>query len=193
MTTLLFWDSGRLTVRLLLFAILVSTGCATRRPALQTYRLVERDTGQILIPPGVATPDVAQRRFRTDIATAGKPCPPTSGVIAIQARKKGALVTVGRDALLKQPPGWLSAWTAEIESQGCLAPGEGLKLADRIAESLPLSPNAAFRLLHSSVADIDARTRLQVVSPVLREGAALDSPVLDPVATSGNGNSLTLT
>ncbi len=108
-------------------------------------------------------------------------------------RNKRIRVTVRRGTLVRQPPGWLGDWTAELESQGCLAAGEGLKLADRIAESLPLEPNTAFHLLHSSVLDLDPRVRLQVVSPILREGAAAGAPTVGPVELSGNGASLTVT
>ena len=113
----------------------------------------------------------------------------------MRVRKKRVLVTVTRDALGRQPPGWLSAWAAEIESHGCLAPGDGLKLAERIAESLPLNPDAAFHLLHASdrQVDIGLETRLQVVSPILREGAAPGAGIPRPFATSENGTNLTLT
>jgi hypothetical protein len=174
--------------RAIVFALLACTGCALHR----TYRLVKQGTGQVLIPPGVSAPDLAQRTFTADVAAGPDPCPPAEGVIAIQVRKKRVLVTVTRDTLVKQPPGWLSAWTSEIEAQGCLAPGDGLKLADRIAESLPLDPDTAFHLLHSSELDIGPQTRLQVVSPILREGPADDAKILN-VETAGNGNNLTVT
>ena len=107
-------------------------------------------------------------------------------------------VTVTRDPLLKQPPGWLAAWTAQAESQGCIAAGEGLKLAARIVESLPLDPHAAWRLLHADdrqtgYVDLGPETRLQVVSPILREGAPPDAPILDASSLTGEGNRLTLT
>jgi hypothetical protein len=178
--------------QVMVFALLASTGCAVRKPALQTYRLVNQGNSHILIPPGVAKSDLAQRKFTADVLTGGKSCP-AGGAIAIQARKKRVFVTVRRDMLVKQPPGWLTSWTSEIEAQGCLAPGEGPKLADRVAESVPLEPNAAFRLLHSSVVDIDPKARIQVVSPILRDGSAPDAPLLEPAETSGNGNSLTVT
>src|ERR1700674_2390160 len=108
--------------RAMVFALLACAGCAVHKPLFRTYRLVKHDTGQVLIPPGVAAPDLAQRTFAADVATGPSRCPPADGVIAIQVRKKRVLVTVTRDTLLKQPPGWLSAWTSEIEAQGCLAP-----------------------------------------------------------------------
>src|SRR5258708_38794742 len=105
--------------RAILIALLASTGCAVHKPAFRTYRLVKRDVVQILIPPGVASPNVSLRKFKAGVATGGKPCPTTEAV-AIQARKQRAAVTVRRDTLVKQPAGWLSAWTAEIEAEGCL-------------------------------------------------------------------------
>ena len=159
---------------------MVTSGCAVR----QTYRLVKQNAGSVLIPPGVSKPDVGQRIFTADIAPGRGSCAPAEGAIAIQSRKGRVRVTVTRDRLLKQPPGWLSAWTAQAESQGCIAAGEGLKLAARIAESLPLDPRAAWRLLHADdrqtgYVDLGPETRLQVVSPILREGTPADAPILD--------------
>src|SRR5260370_1492499 len=93
--------------RAILIALLASTGGSVHKPAFETYRLVKRDAGQILIPPGVATPDVSLRKFKSGVATGGKPCPATEAV-AIRARKQRAVVTVRRDMLVKQPAGWLS-------------------------------------------------------------------------------------
>ena len=101
-------------------------------------------------------------------------------------------MTVRREALLQQPPGWLSNWTAEFESEGCLAPGSGPDLATRIAESLPLDPGAAFRLLYSSPLNVSPQIRLQVISPILREGAAPCTPTFQPAETAGGGKSLTV-
>ena len=168
-------------------ALVACSGCAVHKQASQTYRLVGQGTAPVLVPPGVVAPGLAQRKFRADIGVGRAACPPATGVVAMRVSKSRAVVTVRRDTLLKQAPGWLSDWTAELESQGCLGPGGGLKLADRIAESLPLDPKSAFRLLYASTADIGPRIRLQVVSPILREGAQQDAPLLDTVAASGNG------
>ena len=172
---------------------MVTTGCAVH----QTYRLVTQDAGRVLIPPGVSKPDVGQRTFTADIAAGRGSCVPAEGAVAIQSHKGRVRVTVTRDALLKQPSGWLSAFAAQAESQGCIAAGEGLKLAARIVESLPLDPRAAWRLLHADdrqtgYVDLGPETRLQVVSPILREGAPPDAPIVDASSLTGEGNSLNL-
>jgi hypothetical protein len=173
---------------------IVTSGCAVR----QRYRLVKQNTGSVLIPPGVSKPDVAQRKFTADIGAGRGSCAPAEGAVAIHARHGRVRVTVTRDPLLKQPAGWLSAWTAQAESQGCIAAGDGLKLAERIVESLPLDPRAARRLLHADdlqtgYVDLGPETRLQVVSPILREGSTPDAPILDASNLTGEGNRLTLT
>jgi hypothetical protein len=183
---------SRLLAATLLLSIL-TTGCAVR----QTYRLVNQDADRVLIPPGVSKPNVGQRTFTTDIAAGRGSCAPGEGAIAIQSRHGRVRVTVTRGPLLKQPQGWLSAWTAQAESQGCIAAGEGLNLAARIAESLPMDPRAAWRLLHANdlqtgYVDLGPETRLQVVSPILREGALPDAPILDTSNLTGEGNRLTL-
>ncbi len=176
---------------MLVVLILVCGACAARRPA--SYRLVVRDTGAVLIPPGVATPHVTKRTFTFRVAAQRVPCASVTGVIDVREHKKGIVVTVTRDAVAKQPAGWLSAWTAELETQGCLAPGDGMKLAERVAELLPLELNAAFRLLHGSEIDIGPQTRLEVVSPVLREGTPPGAAALEPVEKTGDGHALTVT
>jgi hypothetical protein len=120
-------------------------------------------------------------------------CSSATGVIEVREHKNRIVLSVTREALAKQPAGWLSAWTAELETQGCLASGDGMKLAERIAESLPLELNAAFRLLHGSEVDIGPQTRLEVVSPVYREGTPPGVPALEPDETTGNGIGLTVT
>jgi hypothetical protein len=192
----LFSVSRRILAFLCLAGLL--TGCAFHKPALRTYRLVKQNASEILIPPGVAGPDVAQGAFTADVIERRVLCPPAPGIVALTVRKKRVVVTVNRNMLVRQPPGWLSAWTAGLEEQGCVAPGGGLRLADWIAESLPLTPDAAFHLLHPSPGqtgqvDLGPQTRLQLVSPILREGASPDAPLLETVETTGSGYTLNVT
>jgi hypothetical protein len=185
---------SRVLTATLLLSIVITSGCVVR----QTYRLVKQNAGSVLIPPGVSKPDIGQRTFTADIAPGRGSCTPAEGAVAIQSRHGRVRVTVSRDLLLKQPPGWLSAWTAQAESQGCVAAGEGLKLAARIVESLPLDPRAAWRLGHADdrqtgYVDLGPETRLQVVSPILREGAPPDAPIQNATNLTGEGSRLTLT
>jgi hypothetical protein len=105
-------------------------------------------------------------------------------------------VIVSGDGLAAQPRGWLGTWASQLE-EDCLAPGDGLKLAGRVAESVPLEPGAAFNLLYSDdrqtgIVDIGARTVLKVVGPLLRDPAA--GIIADgPTTVTGTGNSLTVT
>lgn len=171
--------------------LLGAAGCAHK--PLMTYRLVPTDASQILIPPRVAKPDLAVRTFSTDVGAVSGKCPLLSGSspspITIQTKRKRIQVTVTRELLLRQPTGWLSEWTAGLESQGCIAAGAGPKLADEIATALPLDMNQAVRLLYSNQLDIAPNMRIQVVSPILKEGATLNDPILTSVE-SGDGNSI---
>ena len=101
-------------------------------------------------------------------------------------------MTVTRDMLLQQPFGWLNEWTADLETQGCIAPGAGPELAEQIAEALPLGIDQAFHLLYSNQLDITPQMRIQVLSPILREGVANNNPVPGSAVTSGAGNSITI-
>ena len=85
-------------------------------------------------------------------------------------------MTVHRDALVKQPRGWLTTWTEKAESEGCIAPGQAVALAARIVESVALPSGADLRLLRvdgsPDYVEIGAGNGLQVVSPILRPGAS---------------------
>jgi hypothetical protein len=162
---------------------MICPGCAVRQPVAANWRLTKQGTADILVPPGVAKPDLATRTFAVDLTAGHGACPPS-----IRVKGKRVLVTVNRDMLLQQPQGWLTKWAAGLEAQGCIARGEASVLAARIAESLPLDPAVAFRILYPK--DVVPPAQLQVVSPILRDGAAPDAQIID---TSGSGNSLNVT
>ena len=175
-----------------LFVLVIASGCAIHKSPIRTYRLVPAGVNPVLVPPGVAKPDVAQRTFNANVAAGRGQCPSTPGPITIQTKGKRIRVTVTREMLLQQPIGWLNEWTADLESQGCIAPGTSPKLAEQIAEALPLDIDQAFHLLHSNQIDITSQMRIQVVSPIVREGVAPNSPIVDSAETSGKGNSITV-
>jgi hypothetical protein len=124
-------------------------------------------------------------------------CPSDAGVIAVKVRGKQARLTVMRDQLERQAPGWLREWAVQLEEQRCLAPGEGMKLAGRIAESVPLDSRTAFTLLYSNELqsgelELSAYGRLRVVSPVWRE-AGVGLMAEAPYKITGDDHSLTVT
>ena len=166
---------------------LLLTGCAVRQPFPATWRLA----GRTLMPPGVAA-DLAQRTFTTPIP--GRSRCPESDAIAVQPRRSRLTVTVRRDALVAQPRGWLTTWTEQAESEGCIAPGQGAVLAARIVESIALPSGADLRLLRvdgmPNYVEIGAGNRLQVISPILRAGASPKALEYEAGKVSGEGNSL---
>lgn len=176
-------------------ALLICSGCAHRMP-LQDWRFQTVGAAHVLTPPDVSAPDLARRTFTTPIAMGRRDCPDTRGVISIKPHGTQARITVTRDSLIKQSPGYLGAWAVQLEGKNCVAPGDGMKLATMVAESLPLDPAVAFRLLYpddrqSSGVDLGPEIRLQVVSPLLRNPGA---PIIEgPLATSGSGNQVTVT
>ncbi len=158
-----------LKIQHVLLLLLLLTGCAVRQPVPATWRLA----GRTLMPPGVST-DVARQTFTAPIRA--RCAISDSDAISIQQRRSHMKVTVKRDALLKQPRGWLTTWTLKAESEGCIAPGQAVVLASRIVESLALPSGADLRLLRvdgsPDYVEIGAATGLQVVSPILRPGAS---------------------
>ena len=173
-----------------LLVFVTATGCATHRAGLHSYRLLGTGSNQLLVPPGVAKPEMSQRSFDADVPGGHGTCPSSSGGIDIRSRKQRIRVTVTQEALRNRPAGWLTEWAAALESQGCIAPGAGRRLAEEIAEALPLDPSQKIHLLFSNQLDILPEMRVQVLSPILRHP---DGPILEPVQTAGNGRSITAT
>lgn len=174
--------------------LLAAFGCAVRKP--DTYRLIRESGRTVLVPPGVSRPDLGRRSFQVPIA--GSSACAAAGGVAIQRRGRNLRITLTRDSLVRQPAGWLSRWAAEAEANGCVAPGLVPDLAARILQALPLDPAVAWRLvdlnhLRAGYTDLASGTRLQVDSPIFREGTPPDAPAIDSVtAISGSGNSITV-
>ena len=121
-----------------------------------------RIEGANLVPPGRLRPLVI--RSRND-------CP--SGAGAIDTHRKGSRVVlkVDRDALAKQPPGWLAGWSTRAEESGCVAAGEGWSTAHRVLDAAPVGLSLRYRLLHpetgrSGYVDLGEQTRLEAISSV---------------------------
>jgi hypothetical protein len=167
--------------------LLLLTGCAVRQPFPATWRL----TGRTLTPPGV-TAGQAQCTFTVPIM--GKPPCPASDAVSVQPRASRLRVTVHRDSLAAQPRGWLTTWTERAESLGCIAPGQGVVLAARIVESVALPSGADLRLLRvdgmPNYVEVGAGNRLQVISPILREGANPESPLFETGKTTAKAGGL---
>ncbi len=126
----------------IILALLACSACAVRKPAFQTYRLIKQDSGPVLIPPGVSSPDVAQRTLASDVAGHSR-CRSDAGVIGNSSPQEARPAFREARHADQAAARWLNAWAAEIEAQGCIRAGDRAKLADRVAESLPLDPNAA--------------------------------------------------
>lgn len=179
--------------RAALFAcLLLASGCA--KPIAQTYRLTPNGTARILVPPGVATPETAGATFSLP-APKARPCTSANGAIAVEKHGAKLRLSIDRDALAQQPPGWLRQWTAEIESQSCIPHGTAGDLADRILQSVPLDPSAAYRLLHADsiqrgFVELGPENRLQTQAPILKSGKSPDANVIDIVSVTGHGNTL---
>ena len=186
---------GRLAGGLAAAFTLLAVGCA-HHPALNTYRLMRQDDGQVLVPPNVKGPQLAQRSFTAKVAQGKGACAIQSGPVQYQVRKRKIRVTVDRDALARQKqPGWLSDWTMQAEAQGCVAAGQGRKLGELIVESVPLDSLVAFRLLHASdvqsgYVELGPENKVEVRSPILREAAPADVPVGEITGISGQDASV---
>jgi hypothetical protein len=170
---------------------LLCGGCAVRQPIPQTYRLV---AGPLLVPPGVAGADVGVRTFTAQVAAGMGKCGAGSDAVGIRAhgtkQSTKLEVTVRRDALAKQKPGWLSEWAAGLEADGCVASGEGRKLADQVADSVAMDPGTAFRLRYPTAVEIGPQIRIQVVSPILAGGAKAESFYLSAGQTTATASGL---
>jgi len=168
-------------------ALLAAGAACVHRPVLNSYRLVTR----VLVPPGVESPDLSRRTFQADMPPGQGRCPPEGG-IELQPAGKKLRVTLDRDALLGvREAGWLAAWSIRAEAEGCIAPGRGEELAELILESVPLDSAVASRLMNagflSGYVELGPWSRLEVHSPILREGSAPDGPIRGEMKVAGQG------
>ncbi len=111
--------------------------------------------------------------------------------------RKGKLVlTVDREALLKQSDGWLGSRMRELESAGCLDAGSADLVAQAMLQAVPLPVNAGLRLLRprtNAQTALEPPMQLRLNTPILKQGTPEDAPILQDAATTGAGNSLTVT
>ena len=144
--------AGCLNLRISSIAVLlVLTGCTARQPITANWRLTNRGTTDLLIPPGTR-PDIARRTLAIG-HPASRSCP--------------ARITVTLDMFLNKAEGWLTAWMSNLEAKGCLPGGEGAVLATRIDESLPIDPDAAYKSIYPK--DIIPPVHFEVTSPIVRD------------------------
>jgi hypothetical protein len=177
--------------RVLAGLLLLSSGCALHQSG--SWRLTRAGAGEVLVPPDVRKARLDRRTFTLPIEIL-RGCPSEVG-IEIHGSKKRPRITVTRDELAHEPAGSLAAMGWRWESEGCVAPGNGMRMATAIAEALPLDPHTQFRLLfndprQSSAIDLDSRIRLRVVSPLLRDPK---KGILEAPGLTGSDTSLTLT
>jgi hypothetical protein len=174
-------------------AACLSGACAVHRPALETWRLENKSSHPLLIPPGLAAPSKPQLTLASSVPLSSGSCPQSSGILEIEHRKNRLAFTVFPEALAQQPPGWLAQWSATLEASRCIPQGAAPRIAAQIAESVPLPLNSAFHLLHPNSAqsgqvDIGAQMRLEVVSPILNGEMSTEGPLV----TSASSNGLTV-
>jgi hypothetical protein len=169
---------------LLTLAAVILTACAPKLP--QTYRL----TPKALVPPGVANPDLALRTVKLEIPLSSGKC---TSAAPIDLKRSGsslrAIITVAD--LAAKPPGWLRVWATDREAEGCIATGQAIKLAEAIVEAAPLAAPVGIRLLHRpftpgqvSFVDLGPDNRIQVDSPILKDGADPNKPAAEDMKIS---------
>jgi hypothetical protein len=157
----------------------INAGCAGP-PA---YRYVNH----VLIPPAVKQAGLTQRTVTIPIAAK---CGVSEDGIQFAAGSS-VQVTVEPEKLVAHPAGWLQQWAEKLEDQGCVADGEGLVLATRITEIVPLDPIVASNLLRFPglmYRDLGPEYRLFSAAPILREGAKPGADLIvssDPQAKGG--------
>jgi hypothetical protein len=160
--------------------LLLSAGCAVRQ---SSWRL----TGQVLTPPGKAV-----GAFAAPKTAAGDACPRDPS-IRLDQRKQTLKVAVDRAALEKHDKGWLADWTDR-----CFAADQRLLMAARVLESVPLTSGAGFRLMHADdiragFIDLGPGNQLEVISPILREGAPQNTPLIEETAVGGTDRRIEVT
>ncbi len=148
----------------------------------------------MLVPPGVVSADTPRASVTVKLLKK-QPCALPPGAIGVKRHGGTLRLTVGRDSLLQQPPGWLRQWAAEAESEGCAPAGPSMQLADRILESLPLDPSAAYRLMHSDnivagFVELGPENRLETTAPILKSGNSPETNKIEVASVTGSGRAL---
>jgi hypothetical protein len=160
--------------------VIAASGCAVRAP--QSYGLLAAGNERMLVPPRVVNADTASGNVMVKLSKK-QPCALLPSAITVKRHGGTLRLTVTRESLLQQPPGWLRQWTAEAESQGCAPVGTSVQLADSILESLPLGPSAAYRLMHgdnivAGFVELGPENRLQTTAPILKSGNSPETSIL---------------
>jgi hypothetical protein len=158
---------------ILIAIALLSAGCGAHRPV--TWRL----SGQVLTPPGAGSGTFVAAR-----TSAAVQCPRDSA-IQWEQKKQRLKVTVDRSALEKRDKGWLADWTEQ-----CFDPAQRGLMVSHVLESVPLTTGAGFRLMHADdiragFIDLGPGNRLEVISPIVREGTPEDAPLVEEAGVSG--------
>ena len=151
----------------------------------QTYRYVNH----VLIPPSVKQDNLEWRTVTLPIEAK---CGVSEGGIEF-APGPSIRVTVQPGKLVAHPAGWLQQWAEKLEDRGCVA--DGLALATRITEMVPLDPAAASNLLRYPglvYRDLGPEYRLYSASPILRDGAKPGAPLIVSSDAVANGGALTV-
>jgi hypothetical protein len=166
----------------LAIALFLATGCATRAPF--AWRL----EGQTIVPPGRARPIAVKTRGE---------CP--SGDAIVAHRRGGRVVLeVNRETLSGTRDGWLADWAGRAEQNGCVPAGEGNALAVRVLDTVPLGLARRYQLMHpnharSGFVDLGPENRLEVITPILREGAVENGGALRQTSVEAAPRGLAVT
>jgi hypothetical protein len=126
----------------------------------------------------------------TPIAAGRSPCPRDAGAVRIQLRSQRVLVTVIRDTLVAQPPGWLSElaknWTDYLEAdlrsyfeRACIQQAKR-----RVGVEWKRFGNLIGEL--RSAARRDAALRFELGRPVHRHSKAVAVNLMLPVTVNGS-------
>jgi hypothetical protein len=163
-----------------LIPVLLLTGCAVKQ---QSWRL----TGQVLTPPGPANGAFAAVR------TSALDACPRDQSIQLDQRKQRLKVTVDGAALEKHEKGWLADW-----SDRCFAEEQRNLMVERVLESVPLNTGASFRLMHADdvragFVDLGAGNRIEVISPIVREGTDPNAPLIEESSVDGTDRRIEVT
>jgi hypothetical protein len=124
------------------------------------------------------------------MSIAARPDCLSNEALTVRRKGRGIEVTVHREALLRQPRGWLTDFVDRAEAQGCIPEGQGAALAARILESVPLPGGAALRLLRADgrrdFVELSPGSRLQVISPIYGPGESVVDAAT-PMKVTGEG------
>jgi hypothetical protein len=186
----------RLFRSLLLIPAVLIIGCATRQRPATNWQLRPLENGHILVPPRPPAGNFVVLEKARSVRNASPACDVAGSWIHLKWQGRSCRIEINPDAL--GPVGrvvliggagpidgeplsdltWWPRFIGELEQReknGCLAPGEALRLSERIVENIAVPTRLGYDLRYgesgkTGYLDLEPQFALKAMAPLLNPG-----------------------